>query len=203
MIVPALIAKFLSAGAVAQAAAGAGVVVVVVTGAGTAGVLPGDTQDAFSDLTGISEPAEEPADELLPPTEGGEEPVEDDGSLDVTDPTLPEDGAVEPTDAELAAAWVEAGTLVTSQEDFKAWLAEGTENGWVTGQAVSAAAHARNEARKAARDGVEDEPVENPEVEAPGVEAPEESDEPEVEVESDDAPGNSGGKGGGKGNGRD
>ena len=223
VIATALIAKFLSAGAVAQAAAGAGVVVVVAAGAGTAGVLPEDAQTAFSDLTGISEVAEEPADPVLPPVE---EEVEDDGSLDPADPApieedtdevveepvveepvvaepVVEEPAVELTDAELAAAWAEAGKSVKTQADFKKWLAEGRDNGWVTGQAVSAAAHARNEARKAARNGGED-TEETPEVEAP--EAPEEGagdgagdDEQETEVESDDddrSTGKDSGKGG-------
>ena len=67
MIVPALIAKFLSAGALAQAATGAGVVVVVAAGAGTAGVLPDGAQDTFSELTGISQTADEAGDELAAP----------------------------------------------------------------------------------------------------------------------------------------
>ena len=207
VIVPALIAKFLAAGAVAQAAAGAGVVVVVVAGAGTAGALPEDAQTAFSDLTGIGETTEEPTDVLLPPTEEVVVPVEGDGSLDPTDPTLPvvevpESTDDEPTDAEKAAAWAEAGKAVTTQAEFKAWLAEGKEQGWVTGQAVSAAAHARNEARKAARADVEDTEetpeVEEPEVEEPEVEDPEEdADEEEdgTEVESEDSGKGKGGKG--------
>ena len=57
MIFPALLAKFLSAGAVAQAATGAGVVIVVATGAGATGVLGEEVQDS---LTGIvsSEPSD-------------------------------------------------------------------------------------------------------------------------------------------------
>ena len=47
MIFPALLAKILSAGAVAQAATGAGVVIVVATGAGATGVLGGDVQDTI------------------------------------------------------------------------------------------------------------------------------------------------------------
>ena len=49
---PALIAKFLSAGAVAQAATGAGVVLVAFTGAGAAGVLPDPVQDTFTSVVG-------------------------------------------------------------------------------------------------------------------------------------------------------
>lgn len=214
VIVPALIAKFLAAGAVAQAAAGAGVVVVVVAGAGTAGALPDDAQTAFSDLTGIGETTEEPTDELLPPTEEVVQPVEGDGSLDPADPTTPpvvevpeptDDEPVELTDAEKAAAWAEAGKAVKTQAEFKAWLAEGKDNGWVTGQAVSAAAHARNEARKAPRAGGEDS-EETPEVESPEVESPEEEvDEQEDESEDSGKDREDSGKDsdGGKGKSRD
>ncbi len=203
VIVPVLIAKFLSAGAVAQAAAGAGVVVVVVTGAGTAGVLPGDAQTAFADLTGIEQSEEDP--ETTGETPPAEEELADPAELpedevveEVVEEPVVEEPVVEPTEAEAAAAWAEAGTRVTTQEEFKAWLAEGNANGWVTGQAVSAAAHARNEARRAAED-VE----ETPEVESP--EVPEEEvadDDVEVESSDDDGPGNSGGNGKGNGGGK-
>ncbi len=201
VIVPVLIAKFLSAGAVAQAAAGAGVVVVVVTGAGTAGVLPGDAQTAFSDLTGIEQTAEDETTGETPVEEELADPAElpeDEVVEEVVEEPVAEEPVVEPTEAEAAAAWAEAGKLVTSQEEFKAWLAEGNANGWVTGQAVSAAAHARNEARRAAED-VE----ETPEEESP--EVPEEEvadDDVEVESSDDDGPGNSGGNGGGNGGGK-
>ena len=52
MFFPALLAKFLSAGAFAQAATGAGVVLVVATGAGAAGVLPEAVQDTFASVVG-------------------------------------------------------------------------------------------------------------------------------------------------------
>src|SRR3954464_7388560 len=48
MFIPALVAKILSAGAIAQAATGAGIVVVAFTGAGAAGVLPGPVQDTVA-----------------------------------------------------------------------------------------------------------------------------------------------------------
>ena len=224
MIVPALIAKFLAAGAVAQAATGAGLAVAVVATAGTAGVLPGETQEAFSDLTGIEETVEGPVEEELPPADGVEDGgVEDggDGSVDPGDTTLVDGDteeivveappAPELTDAEAAALWAEEGTTVTSQAEFKAWLALGKENGWVTGKAVSAAAHARNEARKAARDGAAEDSEETPEIETP--ETPEElegedgDDDSEAGFEAaEDEGGSKGdsgkGKGGGKGKGR-
>ncbi|UOX99897.1 hypothetical protein [Blastococcus sp. PRF04-17] len=47
MIFPAILAKLLSAGAVAQAATGAGVVIVVAVGAGATGVLGEEVQDSI------------------------------------------------------------------------------------------------------------------------------------------------------------
>jgi hypothetical protein len=211
VIVPALIAKFLSAGAVAQAATGAGVVVVVVTGAGAAGAQPEAAQQSFSDLTGIQETVQEPVEDVTQPVVA---PGEGDGES--ADPAAPlittgeSDGSgegetdAEPTDADLAdakaaAAWA-AGPKDTSHEAFKAWLAEGSEKGWVNGQAVSEAVHARNEARKAARETErEAEDIETPD--APGVEDQDE-DEDETEVASSDDDGDRSTKGSGKGSGK-
>jgi hypothetical protein len=52
MFFPALLAKFLSAGAVAQAASGAGICLVAFTGAGVVGVLPDPVQETFSSVVG-------------------------------------------------------------------------------------------------------------------------------------------------------
>src|SRR5689334_20373517 len=66
VFLPALIAKFLSAGAVAQAATGAGIVLVAFTGAGSAGVLPGSLQHGFATVADeigvtVDDPTPEPA----------------------------------------------------------------------------------------------------------------------------------------------
>ena len=106
VIVPALIAKFLSAGAIAQAATGAGVVVVVVTGAGEANVLPGGAQETFTDLTGINQAADEAGDELAPPVA---QPVEG-TPVDPADPAL--------------AAPVEEETNADADADAEAFDAE-------------------------------------------------------------------------------
>ena len=78
MIFPALLAKFLSAGAVAQAATGAGVVVVAATGAGATGALRDDVQDTFTTVVG-GHPAREPStlreDRPLPTTDLGGTPA--------------------------------------------------------------------------------------------------------------------------------
>ena len=134
VIVPALIAKFLSAGAIAQAATGAGVVVVVVTGAGATGTLPDGAQDTFSDVTGIGETVEEPVADVTDPD--GTEPVEADD--DLTDPgDLPEvevpetepvgDDVVAATGEFDAATWAE-GYDPEVYESFGAWVSLGAHN---------------------------------------------------------------------------
>jgi hypothetical protein len=126
VIVPALIAKFLSAGALAQAATGAGVVVVVAAGAGTAGVLPDGAQETFSDLTGISQTADEAGDDVTAPVA---EPV--DGELpeagDVPVTELPEEEAGTETEAFDAALWVQ-GYDPAVYPTFGAWVSAGAHN---------------------------------------------------------------------------
>ena len=209
VIVPALIAKFLAAGAVAQAATGAGVVVVVVTGAGTAGVLPAATQETFDGLVGTNEAVEQPV-QTSTDTEGedlgGEEPLTD---PTVLPPSSQEDvDDVELADAAAAKAWADNGPENSSQQAFKEWLAEGAENGWVNGQAVSRWAHERNEERKKAREaareaarGAERQADEAEEAEADEAEIGD-TDEQESEVESSDDDGDRSGKGKGQGKGK-
>ena len=106
MIFSALIAKFLSAGAVAQAATGATVAVVAFTGVGAVGALPDPVQDTFatvvSDITPLEPPtSEETAEEVVPEETVAEE-------VETTDET-----AEVPADAEAGVvdvqAWIEAG----------------------------------------------------------------------------------------------
>src|SRR4051794_38027008 len=61
MIFPALLAKFLSASALAQAATGATVVVVAVTGAGATGVLGEDVQDGLTSVIAADDETGDPA----------------------------------------------------------------------------------------------------------------------------------------------
>jgi hypothetical protein len=128
VIVPALIAKFLSAGAIAQACTGAGVVVVVAAGAGTAGVLPDGAQETFSDLTGISQPADEAGDELAPPVA---QPVEG-TPVDPADPALAapvEEETNADADAEAfdAEVWGQ-GYNPDDYASFGAWVSLGAHN---------------------------------------------------------------------------
>jgi hypothetical protein len=117
MLIPALFAKILSAGAVAQAATGATVVVVAFAGAGAAGVLPDPVQETFTSI--VSEESEELPGEELPVEET---PVEE-GPVDEV-PVLDED----PIDQESAA--------LTPQDIVDAWMEEeivGTFGSWVRG----------------------------------------------------------------------
>ena len=208
VIATALIAKFLSAGAIAQAAAGAGVVVVVTAGAGTVGVLPDDAQTVFSDVTGIAEVDEEPTGEPLPPTEEVVTPVEGDPSdpLDPADPTptdpLEPTEPAEPTpvgedledpadDAELTRdEWAAEGPA--EFRNFGQWVSYGAARGWNHGGVVSYWAQRKND-----RDVEQPEETETPE--AP--EAPEDDSDDDSEVASDDGdrPGKGNGNGRGKG----
>lgn len=132
VIFPVLIAKFLSAGAVAQAATGAGIAVVVVAGAGTAGVLPDPVQDTFTSLVSNEEVVETPDDGLTdviaeePVDEDvvAEEPAGEEADLGTFDPATWELG---PQEGESFGSWV---SQAAGDEAFKAALkAEGLNFG--------------------------------------------------------------------------
>jgi hypothetical protein len=123
MIFPVLFAKFLSAGAVAQAATGAGIVVVAFTGAGAAGALPAPVQDTFATVVATVTPLEVPTSEEAPE--------------EVVDETVPEEPILEESVAEEepetpaaafdAAAWELAGPA--AYPSFGEWVADGARNG--------------------------------------------------------------------------
>lgn len=197
MFFPALLAKILSAGAVAQAATGAGIVLVAVTGAGAAGVLPGPVQDTFTSIVSDETPQEPPVEEA--PT--AEVPATDVTAVEVT--PVEETPVAEATaeDAELTPAeqWAQDGP--EPGQPFGEWVSEGARNGWATGQIVSEWAKRKGETVE----------VETPEAESTtgADETPEvgdgTDDAPEVEQSSEDAGGHGRGDSGdrGNGNGRD
>jgi hypothetical protein len=142
MLFPALLAKLLSAGAVAQAATGAGVAVVIVTSAGVAGVLPDPVQETFStivgtetDETGTVDPA---------PVDEGTEPPADTTNTETDTAELPEVADATPPTLE---EWQE-GPPADSDQAFGAWVSEGARLGYVDGATVSRWAHERNERRR-------------------------------------------------------
>ncbi len=128
MIFPALLAKILAGGALAQAATGATVVVVAVTGAGAAGVLPGPVQDRFAAVVEVVTPFEAPRSEVEPGTDeetpAEELPVEEtpDGEVPVVDEDPSEVPAEPPAEAptadEVVAEWM--GQEI--EGSFGAWV---------------------------------------------------------------------------------
>jgi uncharacterized membrane protein YgcG len=134
MFFPALLAKFLSAGAVAQAATGAGVALVAFTGVGAVGVLPDALQNTVAhavesvtplDLPGGEKaaPAEDSTLEAPTPEEPATElPVAEDPATEEVVPEGPADGAE--FDAE---AWAAAGP--DRYSSFGAWVRDGAHHG--------------------------------------------------------------------------
>ena len=123
MILPVLLAKFLSAGAVAQAATGAGVLLVVVTGAGAAGVLPDPLQSTVAAAVETVTPFELSEDEEPAPVEEPTvgEPVVDEPPADeeVPEDVPAEEGAFD------VLVW-QAGP--DAYPSFGAWVSEGAHN---------------------------------------------------------------------------
>ena len=125
MIFPAILAKLLSAGAVAQAATGAGVVVVVATGAGATGVLGADVQDTVVGVVASDEEtAQDGASDTGTDTENDETTTDttvDPGDVEATEgeESLP----LEPVDelAVAAQAWVKDGPT-GEYESFGDWV---------------------------------------------------------------------------------
>jgi hypothetical protein len=121
MLFPALLAKLLSAGAVAQAATGAGIAVVVVTGAGVAGVLPDPIQETVATAVETVTPFELPADE-----DTTEEPVDETTVEEpVTDETVVEEELPAAPAAFDAQGWL-AGPQ--DGQTFGSWVSQGTHN---------------------------------------------------------------------------
>jgi hypothetical protein len=136
MIFPVLLAKFLSAGAVAQAATGAGIVLVAVTGAGAAGALPDPLQNTVATAVETVTPFELPgAEETVPEDESavdqppaGEEPAVEESVL--------EDGAATGFDRD---AWALNGPA--DGQSFGSWVSEAARHGGVDGHVVRDWAH--------------------------------------------------------------
>jgi hypothetical protein len=141
MFFPALLAKFLSAGAVAQAATGATVVVVAFAGAGAAGVLPGPVQDTFTSI--VSDETEAPVEE--PPVDevADEEAPAEEAPLE----EAPAGESAEQDPAEVVAAWMAApidgsfGDWVSAARHDPALMAAIEESGYNFGHYVSERAH--------------------------------------------------------------
>jgi hypothetical protein len=155
MIFPALLAKFLSAGAVAQAASGAGICLVAFTGAGAAGVLPDPVQETFSSVVGT-----ETADETTVPEDTTGTGTGD--VVEVENPALATPVDVAPTDLTLED-W-EKGPA--PDQSFGDWVSDGARHGYADGKTISEWAHTRNEDRhRGAAESTPATPTDAPEVE--------------------------------------
>jgi hypothetical protein len=122
MIFPVLLAKFLSAGAVAQAATGAGIVLVVATGAGATGVLGENVQDTVTSVVGVTS-EETPGDATGDATVTGEDQttrIETTPVVETTAPAEPTEGQFDPE------AWAANGP--EGYSSFGAWVSESAHN---------------------------------------------------------------------------
>jgi hypothetical protein len=219
MILPALIAKFLSAGAIAQAATGATVAVVAFTGVGVVGALPDPVQDTFAtvvaEITPLEpptseEPSEEPTEEVVPEVAPEETVVEE---IEDVEPTV--ESPEVPADAEALAAQVKEWALTgpAEGESISDWASKGSTadvKGWLRahgmtfGNVVSAHASGKgfSEEERAAL-GADEQPVDAPtepvtdEVSEEVSDEVSESDDTEVAATKD-----SGSRGNGNGNGK-
>jgi hypothetical protein len=220
MILPALIAKFLSAGAIAQAATGATVAVVAFTGVGAVGALPDPVQDTFAtvvaEITPLEPPtSEEPTEEVVPEVAPEEAVVED---VETTDDTTETTETTE--DAEALAAQVKEWALTgpAEGESISDWASKGSTadmKGWLRahgmtfGNVVSAHASGKgfSEEERAAL-GADDQPVDAPaepvsdEVSEEESDEVSETDDTEATATTEDSGSRGNGKGNGGGNGR-
>jgi uncharacterized membrane protein YgcG len=123
---PALLAKFLSAGAVAQAASGAGICLVAFTGAGVVGVLPGPVQDTFTSVVGL-ETSDEGTSQDDPAPTGDEVTSTDPGEVDGTAVETTAVPTAEPTVEELDPATLVAAGPAEGQT-FGEWVSACARN---------------------------------------------------------------------------
>jgi hypothetical protein len=190
MILSALIAKFVSAGAVAQAATGATVVVVTLTGAGAAGVLPDPVQDTVAGVVETVSPLDLPDSGDAEESDPDAVPVVDDGAEE-------EDPAAETGEAEAQELTLEQWQEGPApQQSFGDWVSQGARMGYVDGPTVQRWAHERNQQRR--------NPEEAEQTPAPESETEVEDGESEdTQVEStDDRDRRDDGRGNGRGSGR-
>jgi hypothetical protein len=206
MIFPVILAKILSAGAVAQAATGAGIVVVVVTGAGAAGALPDPLQDTVATVVETVTPLELPStdDDQAPDEEAPETPTDPADPAVPVDDTDEGDEADEPDEAELTLEEWEAGP--DPEQSFGSWVSSGARLGYVDGATVSKYAHLkkRGETVPATPTAPPTEPADDADTEIG-----DDSDETEAQSSTRGAGngkkssnGNGSGKGNGKGSGK-
>jgi hypothetical protein len=135
MFFPALLAKILSAGAVAQAATGAGIVLVAFTGAGAAGALPDSLQHGFATVAStvgiqVDDPQQTDGDVVptVPATATPDAtdvaPATDDG--EASDPPATDDGYT-----------LEDWEQGPGSQSFGDWVSKGARHGYADGATIS------------------------------------------------------------------
>ena len=130
MFFPALLAKFLSAGAVAQAASGVGIALVAFTGAGATGMLGDDVQTTLTSVVGA---ADETTGEV---STQDETPAVETPAVETPAVETPAVETPAPADTEFdAKAWALDGPSDT--ESFGEWVREAARAGQVDGAVVS------------------------------------------------------------------
>ena len=142
MIFPVLLAKFLSAGAIAQGATGAGIVVVAFTGAGATGVLGADVQATIATVVGASDEATPDGTAVAgggatPTDTGTTEPP----TVEITVPVVTA-APVDPGAFDVKA-WAEDGPDVN--QSFGDWVREAAREGKADGKVISEWAHRKGE----------------------------------------------------------
>jgi hypothetical protein len=189
MFLPALVAKFLSLSAVAQAASGVGIAVVAFTGAGATGILGNNVQTTLTSVVGAAdESAGDVSTPVSSPTETPTEtPAVETPAVETPAPTTP---------AFDAQAWALNGPA--AGQSFGEWVRQAARAGKADGAVISAWAHKKH--------------VDLSEVEGLDDSAPSATPAPEVETEhstetthgnSGHGGGNSGHSGGDSGHGHD
>lgn len=139
MFLPALLAKFLSAGAVAQAASGVGIALVAFTGAGATGMLGDDVQTTLTSVVGTTD---ETSGEVGTPTatptatETETPPAE---TPAVATPAVASPAVAAPAAEFDAQAWADKGPA--GYQTFGEWVSLGAHNK----DALEAAARASGE----------------------------------------------------------
>src|SRR4051812_12123375 len=123
MFLPALVAKFLSLGAVAQAASGVGIAVVAFTGAGATGLLGNDVQTTLTSVVGDAEATGDvsTSDATATETPATETPATETPATETPAVETPSPAVV----AFDATTWEDGPT---GKQTFSEWVSQGAHN---------------------------------------------------------------------------
>ena len=137
MFFPALLAKFLCAGAVAQAASGVGIAVVAFTGAGATGLLGNDVQTTLTSVVGVADATGDVSTpDAAPAATETETPETATPAVQTPAVQTPAVETPSPAPAELSALAAQAAGP-TPGEKFSAWVHRAFPDGKADGRIVS------------------------------------------------------------------